>query len=74
MEQYLLYLLLLQYQVLQLLQYLLLILEFHHLYLQLQLDLLAQLGRANRHAVAEALLAWLSPHVALAQCAIFSFE
>ena len=37
-------------------------------------DLLAQLGRANRHAVAEALLAWLSPHVALAQCAIFSFE
>lgn len=36
--------------------------------------LLTQLGRDHRHAVAEALLAWLSPHVPLAQCTIFSFE
>ena len=36
--------------------------------------LLSRLGRADPDAVAEELLAWLSPQVAWAQCAIFSFE
>lgn len=36
--------------------------------------LLQRLGRPGRDAVAEELLAWLAPQVALAQCAIFSFE
>lgn len=37
-------------------------------------QLLQRLGRADSHGVAEALLALLGAQVALAQCAIFSFE
>ena len=36
--------------------------------------LLQKIGLAHRHAVAEELLRLIGPHVALAQCTIFSFE